>query len=125
MGRTGAGKSSVIAALTRLVEPCGGDITVDGMHTLRMGLRDLRMNLTVISQDPLFFRCVLVCGCCGLAPRMCRTHVYGNSSRLRLTLLTSSHLHSGSVRKNIDPFGDFTDAAIWEVCHGPRVAMAF
>ena len=49
MGRTGAGKSSVIAALLRLSEP-EGRILVDGIWTDEIGLHDLRKKMTVAPQ---------------------------------------------------------------------------
>lgn len=73
-GRTGAGKSSIIATITRLVEPCAGSIEIDGVDVTRIPLSSLRPAVTVISQDPLFF--------------------------------------SGSLRRNLDPFSQFTDVEL-------------
>lgn len=55
IGRTGAGKSSLVAAITRLVEPAGGSIAIDGVDVSGLPLRTLRSGMTVVSQDPLFF----------------------------------------------------------------------
>ena len=78
MGRTGAGKSSLIAALFRLAEP-EGLIQICGRNASQMRLYDLRKNMSIIPQEPILF--------------------------------------SGTLRKNLDPFGEFTDESIWKSLH--------
>ncbi|CAL8127066.1 unnamed protein product [Orchesella dallaii] len=54
VGRTGAGKSSMIAALFRTAEP-RGSIIIDGIRINDVGLHDLRKNISIIPQDPVLF----------------------------------------------------------------------
>lgn len=51
VGRTGAGKSSLTLALFRIIEACGGHIEIDGIDTSKIGLFDLRKQISIIPQE--------------------------------------------------------------------------
>ncbi|KAH9003061.1 ABC transporter [Lactarius hatsudake] len=76
VGRTGAGKSSIMVALFRIVELVSGSIKIDGVDISKLGLNDVRNAISIIPQD--------------------------------------STLFSGSLRSNLDPFGQHDDARLWD-----------
>jgi ATP-binding cassette, subfamily C (CFTR/MRP), member 1 len=56
VGRTGAGKSSIMSTLFRMTELSGGSITIDSIDVGKVGLADLRSRMSIIPQDPTLFR---------------------------------------------------------------------
>jgi ABC-type multidrug transport system fused ATPase/permease subunit len=71
VGRTGAGKSSVVNALFRFTALSKGEIMIDGRDISKMPLQKLRSSLAIIPQETTLF--------------------------------------SGTVRSNLDPFGEHSD----------------
>lgn len=59
VGRTGAGKSSILQAIFRLVD-YNGAIEIDGIDTQSVAIHELRKRISVIPQNPVriaFFFC--------------------------------------------------------------------
>ena len=51
VGRTGCGKSTLALCLFRLIEPYSGKIYIDDVDITSIGLKKLRENLTIITQE--------------------------------------------------------------------------
>ena len=84
VGRTGAGKSSIVQALYRLVEIDNeGEILIDNTSTSKLGLHKLRKSISYLPQ--------------------------------------SSFLLNGTLRENLDPFGELSDETLWEVLQRVRL----
>ncbi|KAF2900927.1 hypothetical protein ILUMI_05259, partial [Ignelater luminosus] len=74
VGRTGAGKTSTIAALFQLYD-IEGSIIIDDVDTTKLPLEELRSKISIIPQEPVLF--------------------------------------SGTMRKNLDPFEEYSDDIVW------------
>lgn len=55
VGRTGSGKSTLFSLLTRLYEPTGGVIRIDGRDIRDLSLASLRCQVTLVTQDVFLF----------------------------------------------------------------------
>ncbi|KAG7093889.1 hypothetical protein E1B28_007528 [Marasmius oreades] len=74
-GRTGAGKSSIVQSIFRIIEPVEGTILIDGVDITKLGLHELRSGCSTVPQHP--------------------------------------ELYEGTIRENVDPVGQYSDAEIW------------
>jgi ABC-type multidrug transport system fused ATPase/permease subunit len=74
VGRTGAGKSSILQALFRLIELEEGSLVIDDKDCNHIGLHLLRKNIAFIPQSPFLLQ--------------------------------------GTIRENLDPFGEKTDSEL-------------
>lgn len=85
VGRTGSGKSTMLAALVRMGEVTNGKIIIDGVDVSTIGLNLLRNKIAFMPQE--------------------------------------AALLNGTLRYNLDPFGEHDDADLWRVIH--QVGLAF
>jgi ABC transporter len=78
---TGAGKSSLINCIFRLMDLDSGKITIDGIDISRLGVKQLRSRMAIIPQARACIACLLSCvqatmdcarGCCSDHCRLCR-----------------------------------------------------
>ncbi|CAK60656.1 unnamed protein product (macronuclear) [Paramecium tetraurelia] len=83
VGRTGAGKSSIILALTAILEQIEGQIEIEDQNINSYSLTELRQKFSIIPQDPLIFM--------------------------------------GTLRENLDPLNQFSEARILEVAQKCRL----
>ena len=84
-GRSGSGKSSLVAALFRLMIATDGHVRLDGVDTAAVPLDRLRAAITCVPQQPQLF--------------------------------------SGTVRSNLDPFDEFSTAALLRVLDQAGLAL--
>jgi ATP-binding cassette, subfamily B, bacterial len=54
-GRTGAGKTTLMSLLTRLVDPSSGQVLLDGVDLRDYRLADLRNQFGIVLQEPVLF----------------------------------------------------------------------
>ena len=55
VGRTGAGKSTIINLISRLYDVTEGEITIDGVNIRDIAIADLRRNIGVVTQETYLF----------------------------------------------------------------------
>lgn len=55
VGKSGAGKSSLIRLLMRFYEPDSGDIRLNGLSIRELTLDDLRLSIAIVPQDTVLF----------------------------------------------------------------------
>ncbi len=55
VGKTGAGKSTIINLISRLYDVTDGEITIDGINIKNIAFEDLRHNIGVVSQETYLF----------------------------------------------------------------------
>ena len=55
VGRSGSGKSTLVSLLPRFYEPQSGEVLIDGVDVRDYRLRDLREQISLVSQDVMLF----------------------------------------------------------------------
>ncbi|KAI9221227.1 P-loop containing nucleoside triphosphate hydrolase protein [Blastocladiella britannica] len=85
VGRTGAGKSTLMHAIFRTYNYTG-TMFLDGIDTSTLQVEELRKRMSIIPQEPFLFK--------------------------------------GTLRFNLDPFGDYTDADVWTALDRVELKLA-
>ncbi len=55
VGKSGAGKSTIINLLPRFYDPQNGEISIDGQNIRKINLKSLRKKISLVSQDVILF----------------------------------------------------------------------
>ncbi|MDX6682250.1 MAG: ATP-binding cassette, subfamily bacterial [Solirubrobacteraceae bacterium] len=55
VGATGSGKTTLVGLISRLYEPTGGEVLVDGVDVRDIDPRSLRREIAVVTDDPFLF----------------------------------------------------------------------
>jgi ATP-binding cassette subfamily B (MDR/TAP) protein 1 len=55
VGSSGCGKSTVVSLLERFYEPLSGEVSIDGTNIREYGLKDMRSQISLVSQEPILF----------------------------------------------------------------------
>eukprot|EP00898_Chlorokybus_atmophyticus_P004111 jgi/Chlat1/4700/Chrsp3S05626 len=55
VGESGSGKSTVVSLVERFYDPVDGEVLLDGVNIKTFNLRWLRMNIGLVSQEPVLF----------------------------------------------------------------------
>jgi ATP-binding cassette, subfamily B, bacterial len=59
VGKSGAGKSTVINLITRFFEPDSGELLIDGVPMRNLDLTQLRTNMGIVMQEPFLFNATI------------------------------------------------------------------
>lgn len=90
------------------MELSGGSIIIDGVNIAHVGLEALRSKLSVIPQEPVLFVGTV---------RYCLHHRHNSDLHVSRSDFADGYnmfLFLFVVRSNLDPWGQYTDAQIWD-----------
>nr|GAT50560.1 ABC bile acid [Mycena chlorophos] len=107
IGRTGSGKSTLAMSLLRFVDPVSGRILIDGVDISSIGVNDLRSR---IPGTHSFKTCAL---------ELYVPSIFRNvpPTRSQTFIPQDATLFSGTLRDNLDPFGDHDDATCMDALY--------
>ena len=94
--RTPLGSLHLRSSSCRLIDVNEGEIRIDGVDTSSIGIDVLRKQLAVIPQDPVLFG--------------------GEElNQMSLSATDSMLCDAGTLRSNLDPWNEYSDASVWDV----------